>query len=487
MKEIENSNYNQRMPKAIKQLNIKHKTPPPPYTNFQLTSYYKEKFNKSTTATQQKQENQTHINVKITNSEVNSAIKSLENNRSPGYDNIVAEMMNILSSTTIDKLTHIINTTINNKQPHQLGLGVLLPIPKHNKTKKVENTRPIILLSTIRKIISLITLNRLRPTIENYLSPSQAAYRKGRSIEDIVWTLKLEIASTLSTNNKITIHGIDLSSAFDSVNRVKMMEILHTICSKEDMKLIHFLLNETSLRVRTKEVGPTFDTNISIPQGDGLSPVLFTTYLEAALREVRNNVHAQDIAYADDVDFISKDGVNLNIVEKILEKWSLKMNSTITETLKIGSGNEWKNAKKLGMLLDTKQGWKRRKQLTTTAMLKLKKIWNSSITRNKKLRIYKAYVQSIMLFGCSTWAMDKGMVRSVDSFNRKMVQYVCGVFWPNRMKTETVNALIEPASQIVTRRRWQMLGHILRMDDLVPAKRSTINCLKKKKRKAWKT
>ena len=205
LKEIENSNYNQRMDKAIKQLNIKHKTPPPPYTKFQLTSYHKEKFNKSITATQQKQENQTHINVKITNSEVNSAIKSLKNNRSPGYDIIVAEMMKILSSTTIDKLTHIINTTINNKQLHQLGLGILLPIPKHNKTKKVENARPIILLSTIRKIISLITLNRLRPTIENYLSPSQTAYRKGRSIEDIVWTLKLEIASTLSTNNKITI------------------------------------------------------------------------------------------------------------------------------------------------------------------------------------------------------------------------------------------------------------------------------------------
>ena len=84
-------------------------------------------------------------------------------------------------------------------------------------------------------------------------------------------TLKLEIASTLSTNNKITIHGIDLFSAFDSVNRVKMMEILNTICSEEDMKLIHVLLNDTILRVRTKEVGPTFDTNVGIPQGNGLS------------------------------------------------------------------------------------------------------------------------------------------------------------------------------------------------------------------------
>ena len=156
------------------------------------------------------------------------------------------------------------------------------------------------------------------------------------------------------------------------------------------------------------------------------------------------------------------------------------MNPTKTETLKIRSDNEWKNAKNLGMLLDTKQEWKRRKQLTTTAMLKLKKIWNSGITRNKKLKIYKAYVQSIMLFGCSTWAMNKGMVSSVDSFNRKMVRYVCGVFWPKYIKKETVNALIEPASQVLTRRRWQMLGHILRMDDLVPAKQTTTKCLKEK-------
>ena len=81
--------------------------------------------------------------------------------------------MKIFSSTTIDKLNDIINTPINNKQPHQLALGILLTIPKHNKIKKVENTRPIILLYIITKIISLITLNSLRPTIENYYHPAK--------------------------------------------------------------------------------------------------------------------------------------------------------------------------------------------------------------------------------------------------------------------------------------------------------------------------
>ena len=58
------------------------------------------------------------------------------------------------------------------------------------------NTRPIILLSIIRKIISTITLERIRPAKENKISSSQAFYRKGRSIE-VVWTLKLYMAKAI--------------------------------------------------------------------------------------------------------------------------------------------------------------------------------------------------------------------------------------------------------------------------------------------------
>ena len=76
--------------------------------------------------------------------------------------------------------------------------------------------------------------------------------------------------------------------------------------------MIHFLLNDTSLIIRTKKVEPFFDTNIGISQKDGLSLVLFITYLEVALKEVRKNVHAQGIVYSDDIEFIGKNGVNLN-------------------------------------------------------------------------------------------------------------------------------------------------------------------------------
>ena len=110
-------------------------------------------------------------------------------------------------------------------------------------------------------------------------------------------------------------------------------------------------------------------------------------------------------------------------------------------------------------------------------MRKMNKICMSSIARLKKVRIYNAYVQSIMLFGCSTWSMNKEMERSLDSFNRRMMKHACGIFWPERMSTE-VNDLIEPATCEVKKRRWQMLCHFLRMDDHVPAKEATIDSIK---------
>ena len=51
------------------------------------------------------------------------------------------------------------------------------------------------------------------------------------------------------------------------------------------------------------------------------------------------------------------------------------------------------------------------------------------------------------------------------------------------MSTEEVNVLIEPATWEVKKRRWQMLGYILRMDDHVPAKKATIDAIKTKKEK----
>merc|ERR1712115_197883 len=68
-----------------------------------------------------------------------------------------------------------------------------------------------------------------------------------------------------------------------------------------------------------------FTSNIGTPQGDSLSPVLFTIYLEEALKEVRKVLPQEtkpcEVAYADDVYFVdNKSFANIDLIDPIMTK-----------------------------------------------------------------------------------------------------------------------------------------------------------------------
>ena len=108
--------------------------------------------------------------------------------------------------------------------------------------------------------------------------------------------------------------------------------------------MIRFLLAATSLEPRLSTGDcHAFASTIGTPQGDSLSPVLFTVYLEAALRDLRSRLPPRpqadvrlplDVEYADDMDFISSSRPYLNEIERIapacLAEWSLLINAAKT-------------------------------------------------------------------------------------------------------------------------------------------------------------
>ena len=101
-----------------------------------------------------------------------------------------------------------------------------------------------------------------------------------------------------------------MSSAFDTINRTKLIEICETILDEDEVRLIRALLSKTSLELYCGPFSKSIPTLIGSPQGDGLSPTLFIVYLEAALKDVRTALDIQiprspaELAYADDVDFV---------------------------------------------------------------------------------------------------------------------------------------------------------------------------------------
>ena len=92
-----------------------------------------------------------------------------------------------------------------------------------------------------------------------------------------------------------------MSKVFDKVDRGKLIEDLKVILNDDELHILAVLVKDVKLRVRLgNTLGRTFTTNIGVPQGDCLSPVLFTLYLAKALKgDIGDHNYAKQGTYED--------------------------------------------------------------------------------------------------------------------------------------------------------------------------------------------
>ncbi len=103
-----------------------------------------------------------------------------------------------------------------------------------------------------------------------------------------------------SENYEIYILMMDMSRAFDTVNRKLLMQDLTTILEEDELHMIKILLENVSLVVRCgNSLGEEFITDMGSPQGDCISPILFTLYLAKALSEEEEEDTSLEIKPAD--------------------------------------------------------------------------------------------------------------------------------------------------------------------------------------------
>ena len=281
---------------------------------------------------------------------------------------------------------------------------------------------------------------------------------------------------------EVKITGIDMSAAFDTIRRDRLLDILNNILEEDEVRIIRFLLSDTKINIRVDgaTIEKPFTTNVGTPQGDGLSPVLFIIYLEHALREVRPSIQQNiqmpmsEIAYADDVDFVDSDFIDVNKVQNILERHNLFVNSDKTERTTVTEANdEWRKVKKVGSLLGSKEDIKNRKHLATIAMNKLMQVWirKDKLKTKTKVKLYNALVKSVLLYNCGTWALTKTEELKLDAFHRKQLRILLGIRYPTKISNSSLyNKCKEsPLSTQILNSRWRLFGHVLRRDQNIPA------------------
>ena len=290
---------------------------------------------------------------KFTTEEVKAAVKRLKNGKSAGMDNLQAEMIKYGPDGICTGIAEIFNETAETgKPPDEIQGGILIPLPKPGKKAGPPgNLRPIILLSMLRKIFAICMLKRTSNKLLSKIPPTQAAYQEGRSTTEMVFSFKILAEKAITSQDyNITILLLDMSKAFDTVRRAELFKILKGILKEDELHMMKILVENVKLRVRIgRTTGEEIITNIGVPQGDCLSPILFILYLAEALKPIRTiaippyiedhrySNHSTkllmiDQQYADDISWITNNKTRKNELRKetpaILGKKNLTTNDT---------------------------------------------------------------------------------------------------------------------------------------------------------------
>ena len=294
--------------------------------------------------------------------------------------------------------------------------------------------------------------------------------------------------------------GIDMSSAFDTIRRSSILDLLVKCgCNDDEIRLVRLLLSNTRIRVNVNgTLSVEFLSLLGAFQGDCLSGCLFTLVLAGALCELREHLAVtmerpnppitvdgfpQESEYADDVDFMDEEEENLRTIlpmaTEVLKSWNLFVNEDKTDFTRVYLANsgetdtsgklvagseEWRKSITLGSMLCSKADIQRRISLGYAAFNKYKKAWTNKIPLKKRLMLYEALVVSVLMYNSSCWAAPKAALDKLDVVHRRHLRTILNYKYPSVISNVNLYKRCdsEPLSARVERSRWKMLGHVLR-------------------------
>lgn len=343
-------------------------------------------------------------------------------------------------------------------------------------------------------MLSLIALNRALPFLLKYISPGQSAFIQGRSAADILWTLRWAKAVADKRGHPVYVMEMDIAKAFDTVNRLKLLDIINSLVDKSTFNMIKYLLLHSSFRV--KVLGQLSDKSIStttgIPQGDALSPLLFDAYLECASR----NAHIIDkdhlfqisfdvetvmeISYADDYDIIAFKKENaLKAKENAtasFQSLDLRTNEQKQRLYAISQhhpenlGDDvvcYKDVKKLGSMVDSERDYRHIIGKARLALKVYSRLWNSKYaSRDLKLRVYNACIKPILRYNTNSIVLPQSKMNKFNSFHRKQLRQVLGVHFPFIVKNEKLRQITRMETsftQDIAKSRWRLFRKVLNL------------------------
>lgn len=177
------------------------------------------------------------------------------------------------------------------------------PVLKSGDKSKIENYRPISILSFPSKIFEQIIYTHVFDGIGPSISSKQHGFVPARSTVTNLSCVAQFIAGKLDIRGQVDAIYLDLTKAFDKINHTLLIAKLRRYCFGDNLvNLLTDYLSNRQLFVHINNYeSDVFFAPSGVPQGSNLGPLLFLIFFNDVVDMVQ---HSQVLLYADDLKLV---------------------------------------------------------------------------------------------------------------------------------------------------------------------------------------
>lgn len=421
----------------------------------------------------------------------------MKNNRAPGQDEVETEAIKLGGPILIKKILELFNLCLQNQKiPISWNDSLTILLYKKGDKTSLENYRPISLLDHLYKLYTRILTNRLESKFELYQPREQAGFRARYGTNDHLQCLKTLIEKTIEYNRPLVLTFVDFHKAFDTVELTAIIKALNECrIDHRYTNVIKNIYNNATTTINLHSQTKKIKIGRGVRQGDTLSPKLFITVLEYALKRLEwenkgisiDGERLNHLRFADDIVLISdnlgeaaimiqelKNAIQVVGLRINLEKTKMMTNLVPNKLLSVDNnqiemvhsyiylGHEvriGRDNQTAELLRRTTLGW--------AAYGKLRDVFKSDIPTKLKRKAFNMCVLPVLTYGAETLTLTKASARKLQKTQRRMERSMLGISLRDRIRNEEIRRRtgVDDVLERVTRAKWRWAGHVARSND----------------------